>query len=64
MDDPCTHPLLGRLGVKALHRGLSRAAREACLGGFRNGRTKVDETSVIVSTLISKESLAVGCCGK
>lgn len=41
VDKLCTLPALSRLGAEALHGGLSQAAREACLGRFRSGRTKV-----------------------
>eukprot|EP00904_Undaria_pinnatifida_P000984 jgi/Undpi1/10887/HiC_scaffold_3.g01413.m1 len=40
VDELCTHPALGRLGAEPLHGGLTQAAREACLGRFRSGRTK------------------------
>ena len=41
VDELCTHPALSRLGAEPLHGGLTQAAREACLGRFRSGRTKV-----------------------
>lgn len=47
MDELCTIAALARLGAEALHGGLSQVAREATLGRFRSGRTKVRRRELI-----------------
>ncbi|CAM9467978.1 unnamed protein product, partial [Ectocarpus sp. 4 AP-2014] len=54
VDELCTHPALSRLGAEALHGGLTQAAREACLGRFRSGRTKM-----IVATDVAARGLDI-----
>ncbi|CAM9396720.1 unnamed protein product, partial [Scytosiphon promiscuus] len=54
VDELCTHPALSRLGAEALHGGLSQGAREACLGRFRSGRTKM-----IVATDVAARGLDI-----
>ncbi|CAM9864409.1 unnamed protein product, partial [Hapterophycus canaliculatus] len=54
VDELCTHPALSRLGAEALHGGLTQGAREACLGRFRSGRTKM-----IVATDVAARGLDI-----
>ncbi|CAM9532730.1 unnamed protein product, partial [Laminaria digitata] len=54
VDELCTHPALSRLGAEPLHGGLTQAAREACLGRFRSGRTKM-----IVATDVAARGLDI-----